>query len=65
MLGNNAVMREAHCDANGDRDRDLDLEQGTGKQYIRMNPRLVWNDPDDFFGKSFFNDLLMEQQEGA
>ena len=29
----------------------------------RQNPRLVYTDPDKFFGRDFFSDLLMEQQE--
>ena len=29
----------------------------------RLNPRLVFTDPDAFFGREFYQDLLMEQQE--
>ena len=29
----------------------------------RKNPRLVYTDPDRFFGREFINELLMEQQE--
>ena len=31
----------------------------------RLNPRLVFTDPDSFFGRDdLFLDLLLEQQEG-
>ena len=30
----------------------------------RMNPRLVWTNPDRFFGVDDYYDLLLEQQEG-
>ena len=29
----------------------------------RRNPRLVYSDPDQFFGREFLNELIMEQQE--
>ena len=48
-----------------DPDRDLDLGRAPdGDQHvIRMNPRLVFGDPDRYFGRDFYQDLLMEQQE--
>lgn len=30
---------------------------------IRINPRLVFTDPEEFFGRGFLEDLRMEQQE--
>ncbi len=29
----------------------------------RINPRLVFTNPDTFFGRDLYHDLLMEQQE--
>lgn len=30
---------------------------------MQTNPRLVFTDPDDFFGRSFLEDLWLEQRE--
>ncbi len=30
---------------------------------LRLNPRLVFTDPDDFFGRDFHEELIMEQCE--
>ena len=32
-------------------------------EFIRINPRLVFTNPDVFFGRDMYHDLLMEQQE--
>ena len=43
-----------------DTDNDQQEQQEEPKeQRLRLNPRLVFADPD-----AFFNDLLMEEQEG-
>ncbi len=31
--------------------------------YCRNNPRLVYTNPDSFFGRDFYDELLMEQCE--
>ena len=30
---------------------------------LRRNPRLVFTQPDQFFGRDFYNELIMEQSE--
>lgn len=49
------------------RDPNRDHDQGQAlddNQYVvRTNPRLVYGDPDEYFERSFFEDLLMEQWE--
>lgn len=32
-------------------------------EVTRINPRLVFANPDVFFGRDLYHDLLMEQQE--
>ena len=44
---------------------DLDLRTEARECGVRRNPRLVYSDPDAFFGRDFLADLLMEQQETA
>lgn len=41
-----------------DNERDEQMEFREAQKKPQHNPRLVFNDPE-----SFFNDLLMEQQE--
>ena len=36
---------------------------GENTRAARLNPRLVFVNPDDYFGQSFYQDLLMEMQE--
>ena len=47
-----------------DQQRDLDyIQTETHVEERRRNPRLVFTNPDAFFGRDFFYDLLQEQQE--
>jgi hypothetical protein len=43
--------------------RDLDPVPVIQGERNRKNPRLVYSNPDDYFGREFYHDLLMEQQE--
>ena len=39
------------------------VRSGTDTSGIRMNPRYLFIDPTSSFGRVFYSDLLMEQQE--
>ena len=42
---------------------DLDPEQAYQPDISRLNPRYLFIDPSSEFGRSFYQDLLMEMQE--
>lgn len=46
----------------GDQEPVID-RSGENTRAARLNPRLVFVNPDDYFGRFFFQDLLMEQME--
>ena len=39
------------------------VRSGADASAIRINPRYLFIDPTSSFGKTFYSDLLMEQQE--
>ncbi len=46
-------------------EREIYREDQPGPQcsYRQGNPRLVYTNPDSFFGQDFYDDLIMEQCE--
>ena len=55
--------KDMNIDISFQRDDPEEIQVENRTSACRQNPRLVYTNPDRFFGQDFYMDLLLEQME--